>query len=342
MINAYAAYAAGEALKPYTYDPGPLHDKEIEIAVEYCGICHSDLSMINDDWDMSTFPLVPGHEVVGTVAAMGKTVTQFELGQRVGLGWLSRACLQCEWCISGDQHLCQGHPKATGPESTIVGRHGGFADKVRAHESWIMPLPKGLPPEKAGPLFCGGITVFGPIVELGIRPTDRVGVVGIGGLGHLAIQFLNHWGCEVTAFSSSHNKEAEAKAMGANRFISSTDPDALKAAIGSMDVILSTVNVNLEWSVYLSALRPKGKLHFVGILLDKFPVEALSLIDAQRSISGSALGSPSVMKTMLEFAARHNIEPITEHFTFDQVNEAIAHLKSGKARYRVVLSHQSP
>lgn len=334
MINAYAAHAPGEKLKPFTYDPGKLDRTEVEIAVEYCGICHSDISMINNDWEMSEYPLVPGHEVIGTIAAKGADVNKFEIGQRVGLGWLSRSCKACECCLSGAQHLCQNSP-----ESTIVGRHGGFADRVRADEGWVLPLPESLPAEKAGPLFCGGITVFSPIVEMGVQPTDRVGVIGIGGLGHMAVAFLNYWGCEVTAFSSSPDKKEEALAMGADHFISSKDPEALKKAAGSMDFILSTVNVNLEWDVYLSALRPKGKLHFVGIILDDIPIQIVSLIDRQSSISGSPLGSPVVMSKMLEFAARHNILPVTEEFKFEEVNEAIAHLKAGKARYRIVLKH---
>ncbi|MEL6553710.1 MAG: NAD(P)-dependent alcohol dehydrogenase [Cyanobacteria bacterium J06621_11] len=290
--------------------------------------------MINNDWEMSEYPLVPGHEVVGTVAAVGEDVTQFEIGQKVGLGWMSRSCLQCDSCLAGDQHLCQDNP-----EQTIVGRHGGFADRVRADGGWVLPLPDGLPMEQAGPLFCGGITVFGPILAMGVMPTDKVGVIGIGGLGHMAVKFLDFWGCEVTAFSSSSDKEAEAKAMGADHFVSSKDPDALKAAANSMDFILSTVNVSLEWNVYLSMLRPRGKLHFVGILMDDASIDVVSLVDRQSSLSGSPLGSVVAMKKMLEFAARHRIVPTTELFRFDQVNEAIAHLKSGKARYRVVLQH---
>lgn len=334
MINAYAAHSAGEKLQPFTYDPGPLNKTEVEIAVRYCGICHSDVSMINNDWDMSEYPLVPGHEVVGTVAAIGEGVTQFKIGQKVGLGWMSRSCLQCDSCLSGEQHLCQNNP-----EQTIVGRHGGFADRVRADEGWVLPLPDALPMEKTGPLFCGGITVFSPIVAMGVMPTDKVGVIGIGGLGHMAVKFLDYWGCEVTAFSSSPEKETEAKAMGADHFISSTDPDTLKAAANSMDFILSTVNVSLEWNVYLSMLKPKGKLHFVGILTDDIPINIVSLVDRQSSLSGSPLGSVVTMRKMLEFAARHNITPTTELFPFDQVNEAIAHLKSGQARYRIVLQH---
>lgn len=333
MIKAYAVHAAGEKLKPFTYDPGSLGPTEVEIEVEYCGICHSDLSMIKNDWGNAEYPLVPGHEVVGTVAAMGEGVTKFELGQRVGLGWFSKSCMQCEWCMSGNHNLCQT------AEQTIVGRHGGFADRVRGDEAWIMALPESLPAEKVGPLFCGGITVFNPIVQLNIQPTDRVGVIGIGGLGHMAVSFLHYWGCEVTAFSSSPDKEEEARSMGADRFISSKDPAAIEAAANSMDVIISTVNVSLEWSVYLAALRPKGKLHFVGVVPDAISAQAFSLIMGQKSLSGSPLGSPATVEKMLDFAARHDIAPVVEEFPFDQVNEAIEHLEAGKARYRIVLKH---
>jgi uncharacterized zinc-type alcohol dehydrogenase-like protein len=181
----------------------------VEIEVEYCGICHSDLSMLDNDWGLTTYPFVPGHEVVGTIAALGAKVKELKIGQRVGLGWFSRSCSTCETCMSGDQNLC-----ATA-EGTIVGRHAGFADRVRAHHSWLVPLGNQLDAAKAGPLFCGGITVFNPIVQFDIKPTARVGVIGIGGLGHIALKFLKAWGCEVTAFSSSPDKEAEAKELGA-------------------------------------------------------------------------------------------------------------------------------
>lgn len=201
MIRAYAAQEKGGKLEPFDYDPGILADEDVEIAVEYCGICHSDLSMLDNDWGLTTYPFVPGHEVVGTIAALGAKVKELKLGQRVGLGWFSRSCSTCETCMSGDQNLC-----ATA-EGTIVGRHGGFAERVRAHHSWLVPLPDQLDAAKAGPLFCGGITVFNPIVQFNIKPTARVGVIGIGGLGHIALKFLKAWGCEVTAFSSSPDKE---------------------------------------------------------------------------------------------------------------------------------------
>ncbi|NJK38550.1 MAG: NAD(P)-dependent alcohol dehydrogenase [Oscillatoriales cyanobacterium RM2_1_1] len=334
MIQAYAVQTAGGKLEPFEYDPGVLGEREVELNVEYCGICHSDLSMLKNDWGISNYPLVPGHEVVGTVAALGDRVQNLKLGQRVGLGWFSHSCLHCEWCISGNQNLCQT------AEQTIVGRYGGFADKVRAHEEWVLPLPDNLDPAKAGPLFCGGITVFNPIVQCEVKPTDRVGVIGIGGLGHMALQFLRAWGCDVTAFSSSPDKEDEARELGAGHFVNSRDPEALEKIANSFDLILSTANADLDWGVYINSLRPMGRLHFVGVVPNPIQTQAFPIILGQKSISGSPLGSPVTTATMLDFAARHGIAPITETFAFSEVNQAIEHLESGKARYRIVLKHE--
>ncbi|MCP6757829.1 MAG: NAD(P)-dependent alcohol dehydrogenase [Fischerella sp. CENA71] len=315
-----------------TFTPGQLKTQEVEIQVEYCGICHSDLTMLDNKWGLTQYPFVPGHEVIGTVAAVGDAVTKVRVGQRVGLGWFSRSCLQCNCCVSGDDHLC-----LTG-EGMIVGRYGGFAQKVRAHQNWAIPLPAALDPATAGPLLCGGITVFNPLVQFDVKPTDRVGVIGIGGLGHLALQFLRAWGCDVTAFSSNPDKEVEARQMGANHFIDSRDPQALKAVANSFDLIISTVDADLDWDTYIAALRPKGRLHLVGVV-PKVSFQSLPFILGQKSISASPVGSSATISRMLDFAAQHRIEAITELFSFDQVNEAIAKLRNGKPRYRLVLKH---
>jgi len=182
-----------------------------------------------------------------------------------------------------------------------------------------------------------GVTVFGPIAHFGIRPTDRVGVVGIGGLGHLALQFLNAWGCEVTAFTSNATKHAEALAMGAHHVATSTDAGDIARLAGSLDLVIVTVNVPLDWGAILSTLGPRGRLHFVGAVLEPVPVPVFSLLDGQKSITGSPIGSPAAMAKMLEFCARHRIEPQVEHFPMSRVNEALDHLRAGKARYRIVL-----
>lgn len=333
MIKAYAVHEPKGKLKPFEYDPGELGEQEVEIKVEYCGICHSDLSMLDNEWGMTEYPLVPGHEVVGTIAAVGERVKRLKVGQRVGLGWYARSCMHCEWCLSGNHNLCLE------AQGTIVGRHGGFADKVRCHWAWAIPIPERVDPVKAGPLFCGGITVFNPIVQLGVKSTDRVGVIGIGGLGHMALQFLNAWGCDVTAFSTSPEKEQEAKDLGANHFINSKDEEALDGLANSFDFIISTVNVNLDWDKYIAALRPKGRLHFVGVLNKPLAAEIFPLIAGQKSITATPLGSPVTTARMLDLAARHQVEPITEFFSFDQVNEAMEKLRNGKPRYRLVLKH---
>lgn len=331
MIHVYAAHQAKGPLTLFEYEPGELTPDQVEIDVLACGVCHSDLSMLNNEWQFSAYPLVPGHEVIGAIARIGSNVKHLKVGDTVGLGWFSGSCMTCYQCMSGNHNLCASN------EQTIVGRFGGFADKVRCNAEWAMPLPPSLDLKRAGPLFCGGITVFNPIVQFDVKPTDRVGVIGIGGLGHLALQFLNKWGCEVTAFTSSDAKREEALAMGAHRVVNSRDPAQLGAVAGALNFILSTVNADLNWALFLNALAPKGRLHMVGAAPTPIPAPAFTLIGGQKSISGSPLGSPATLGKMLEFCARHRIEPITEHFPMSQVNEALAHLESGKARYRVVL-----
>jgi len=332
-FHAYAALTKGSKLQPFEFDAGELRDEQVEIKVSHCGICHSDLSMLDDEWGMSAFPFVPGHEAVGTITAIGDHVKNLKVGQRVGLGWMSGSCMHCPQCLSGDHNLC------VTAEQTIVHRHGGFADRVRCHWVWAVPLPEGLDPAKAGPLFCGGITVFNPIVQFGVKPTDRVGVIGIGGLGHLALQFLNKWGCEVHAFTSSDSKRDEAKKLGAHQVVNSRDSAQLGKIAGSLDFIISTVNATLDWQAMLNSLAPKGRLHFVGAVMEPVPVTVFQLIGGQKSISGSPLGSPETTAKMLDFCSRHAIAPVTEFFPMSRVNDALDHLRSGKARYRIVLEN---
>lgn len=330
MIRAWAATGPKQALEPYEYDPGPLASDEVEIAVEHCGICHSDLSMIDNAWNFSRYPLVAGHEAVGRIVALGSEAKGLHIGQRVGIGWTSQSCLHCTPCVGGEHHLCR-------ESQATVTRRGGFAERVRAQWIWAVPLPEGVSPATAGPLFCGGITVFSPLLEFGVSPLSRVGVVGIGGLGHLAVKFARAWGCEVTAFTSSAAKHAEARAMGAHRVVASDRPDGIAALAGQLDLVIVTVNVPLDWQAILATLGTHGRMHFVGAVLEPIPVKVFSLLDGQKSISGSPIGSPASMAKMLDFCARHAIAPQVEHFPMRRINEAIDHLRAGQARYRIVL-----
>lgn len=331
MIKAYAAMSPGATLESFEYEPGALGRDEVELNVESCGICHSDLSMLDNDWGFTQYPFVGGHEVIGSISAIGDDVTTVNVGQRVGLGWHSGYCNNCQTCQSGDQNLCAN------AQPTIGGHHGGFAEQVRAQANSVVVLPEGVNPDSAGPLFCGGVTVFNPLIQFNVKSTDKVAVIGIGGLGHIALQFLNAWGCEVTAFTSSEHKKVEALEMGAHKILNTSNADELEAAAGQFNFIISTVNVKLDWNAYLATLAPKGRLHFVGATLEPLDIAAFSLIGGQRSVSGSPVGSPSTIKQMLDFTALHNIEPITEYFSFDQINEAIEKLREGKAHYRIVL-----
>jgi alcohol/geraniol dehydrogenase (NADP+) len=328
--QAWVAEAAKQPMKLEVIDVGPLGVEDVEVAVEHCGLCHSDLSVLNNEWGFSQYPVVLGHEVIGRVTAVGPNAKGLKIGQRVGVGWSSGSCMHCHQCMSGDHHLC---PQV---QFTIVGHRGGFASHIRTHWAWAIPLPEKLNFAEAGPLLCGGVTVFSPLA-MHAKPTSRVGIIGIGGLGHMAVKFAAAFGCDVTAFTSSEHKFDEAKGFGADHVVSSRDTAGIKKLASSFDLLISTVNVPLDWNAMIGALAPNGRLHVVGAVLEPIPVAAFSLIIGQHSISGSPTGSPLTIETMLDFASRHNIAPQTEHFPMSKINEAFARLESGKARYRIVL-----
>ena len=333
QIQGLAAHAAGAELLAFKYDPGKLGLHDVEIAITHCGICHSDLHLIANDWGISQYPFIPGHEIIGNVTAVGAEVRSLEAGQRVGLGWQSNSCGVCEWCSRGMENLCAAS------EGTCVHRNGGYADRVRANARFVLPIPEALDSEHAAPLLCGGITVYNPLRIHGVNPSSRVGIVGIGGLGHMAIQFARVFGAEVTAFSTSVEKEEEARALGAHNFVNSRESKTMKDVAGSMDFILNTANADQEWGVYVQALRPTGTLCFVGVPPSPVSVQAFPLISGQRSISGSPTGSPYRIKEMLDVAARHGIKATTESFPMAQANTAIDKVKKGKVRYRAVLAN---
>ena len=329
-VHAYAAHEANGKLEPFEYELGPLGPHDVDVQVTSCGICHSDLSMLENSWGMTQFPFVPGHEVVGRITQVGEHVTHLNVGDTVGLGWHSGYCMHCQQCMGGDHNMC------TGATSTIIGRHGGFADRVRAQAASVIKLPEGVDPAKAGPMFCGGITVFNPMLQFNLSPTDHVGVIGVGGLGHLALQFANAWGCHVTAFTSP-GKQEQALQMGAHETLNSRDPKDVEQAAGRFDLLLCTINVKQDWNAYLNTLKSKGRLHMLGVVPEPLDINVTPLLFLQRSVSSSPVGSPASLVKMLDFSARHNIEPVTEHFPMKDVNDAMDHLRAGKARYRIVL-----
>jgi uncharacterized zinc-type alcohol dehydrogenase-like protein len=326
-VHAFAAMKAGDALRPFSYEVSSLQPFEVLIKVSHCGLCHSDIHLIDNDWGRSQYPLVPGHEIIGTIVKKGEQVDHLKVGERVGVSWIHNACMQCPTCLEGDTNIC--------PEKTAIcnGHYGGFADHLVADGRFAFPIPKTLESAYAAPLMCAGATVYGPLHRYHVAGPHAVGVLGVGGLGHLALQFAAALGCEVSALSHSASKEAEAKAFGAHHFYTAKKPPKPN----SFDFILSTISADLDWNLVLSYLKPKGTLCFLGRPLNLIPIDTSPLISFQKTIAGSSTANRAAIHEMLAFAARHKIRPQIELMPLKEVNKGIERVKNNAARYRVVL-----
>jgi alcohol/geraniol dehydrogenase (NADP+) len=332
MSRCYAARGPGTVLQPFQYTEEPLGPLDVRIEVTHCGVCHSDIHLIDDDWSIGAYPLVPGHEIVGEVVEHGPQVDHLRVGQRVGVGWQRGACLACEFCLRGDENLCPGI------EETCVGHQGGYAETVAVDSRFAFPIPDALPSDNAAPLFCAGITVYAALRVFGVQPPMRVGVIGLGGLGHLAVQFAAAFGCEVAVFSSSSDKERDARHFGASAFHSSIDSGDLALLADSLDLILSTAPVDLDWGAYLRLLRPDGRLCFVGVPPSPVSLPMGSLLGGRNSVCASFIGGRPLIGEMLQFAARHGIRAQVEGVPLAQVNTALDRVRQNRARYRMVLT----
>ena len=332
-VDAFAATAPHTPLKSYHFHQRPLRPMDVEIEVTHCGICHTDLHLIDNDFGLSAYPLVPGHEVVGEVVRMGNAVRQLRVGQRVGVGFLAGADFACEQCAAGRDNFCENW------EPTCLGREGGFARRMLADSRLAFPIPDAIASEHAAPLMCAGVTVFAPLLRYA-DGTTRLGVIGIGGLGHLALQYGRALGCHVTAFTTSADKEAEARSFGAHEVVNTSEPGALAARADSCDLLLSTVTADLPWNDYIGVLRRNGKLCLLGFPQHEVSIAAVPLVFFQRSLVSSGIGSRLEISRMLEFSARHGIRPQVELFPMSEVNSALDRLRKNDLRYRAVLVNQ--
>jgi uncharacterized zinc-type alcohol dehydrogenase-like protein len=330
-VTGYAARAAGQPLEPYTYRSPELGEHDVRVAVTHCGLCYTDIHGIDNYYGISDYPFVPGHEIVGHVAALGRAVTGLKEGDRVGIGWQGRSCGECEWCRRGQEQLCLQIA-----ESGTWKPYGGFAASVVADGRFAYPLPGTLPAESAAVLMCAGISVYAPL-RAHAEPGRRVGVLGIGGLGHLAIQFARALDCDVTAISSSAAKQDQALALGAHRFVATEDPDALARVEDELDLLLCTAHGRVEWGPLWRALKRRGKVVLVGF--PEMTFNPTDLVAHELSVTGSFIGSRATMKEMLAFAGEHGIRPWTETMPMARVNEAIERLKKNRVRYRIVLAN---
>jgi uncharacterized zinc-type alcohol dehydrogenase-like protein len=329
-IMGYAALATGQPLELFTYTLPKLEDYEVRVAITHCGLCFTDIQAIDDFYHITKFPFVPGHEIVGYVSEVGKTVSELKEGDRVGIGWQGRACMKCEWCLRGEVNLCQDIVR-----TAAWTPYGGFSSSIAVNSGFAYRLPNGMPSEVAAVLMCAGITVFTPLRTYSCSPSVRIGIIGVGGLGHLAIQFAKAFGYEVTAISSSPGKKEEALALGADQFIVAGDEGAMRKVEYYFDLLLCTAHGEIDWESMLEILKKKGKLILVGF--PEMTLRPIDLVAHQLSISGSFLGTPGDMREMLFFAQTHDIQPMIELMPMARINKAIERLKENKARYRIVL-----
>lgn len=327
-IRALGQAAKRERLAPIALaERGPLGAHEVDVEVASCSVCHSDVHLVDGDWGDVARPLVPGHEIVGRVTAKGDLVG-IAIGTTVGIGWQAGACGTCGPCRTHREHLCIG-----GKVRTCVGRPGGFATHVRVDARFAFELPDTLDPTLAAPLLCAGLTVFSPIERLAVGSGMRVGVVGIGGLGHLAVRYAKAKGAEVIAFDPDPTKSELARSLGAS--------DLLDARAGlparAVDVLLVTTHADLAWNEWLEVLDLEGTLCLVGVPTKPLSLSPDPFLDGQKRLTGSVIGSPATMRRMLAFSAEHGILPVTERMKMSEANEAIARVRRGEARLRIVL-----
>jgi uncharacterized zinc-type alcohol dehydrogenase-like protein len=331
-VHGFAAMAKGRQLEPFTYDPPELKEHEVRVSVTHCGICFSDIHAIDDFYGITSFPFVPGHEVVGHVSEVGSAVAGLRVGDRVGMGWQGRSCMKCEWCLKGEEQLCKDVEK-----NGVWAPHGGFASSVTADARFVYPLPESMPSEVGAVLLCAGVTVYSPLRTFKAGPSDKVCVVGVGGLGHLAIQFAHALGCEVTVISSSPGKKEQALGFGADDFVVAGDNERIKQLYYNFDLVLYTGHTEIDWTRVLWTVKTNGRLVMMGFPPANVSVDLMELVVHQQSVTGSFLGSRATMKEVLSFAQAHKIAPMVEQMPMAQANEAIQKVKENKARYRIVL-----
>jgi uncharacterized zinc-type alcohol dehydrogenase-like protein len=326
-INAYAAMAKGGGLVQHAYEAPPLGPFDVQVRITHCGFCHTDLHYIMGEHYPSRYPLVPGHEIVGEVEAAGGMM-RHRLGERVGVGYQYSACMDCGYCLRGKEHLCERK------RATILSG-GGFADRIVADGRFAFAIPSGMRSEDAAPLLCAGLTVYKALRNAGVRADDAVGVIGVGGLGHLAIAFAAAMGCDVVAFSNSPDKRADAVAMGADRFCGPSE-------VGDemVDALLVTSSVGIDAERLLAALRKEGRLVILSRGAGDLRVPAGSLMRGEKWMGGSAIGSRSDAADMLTFAERHGIRPMIEKMPMKECDRAMQKLKANEARYRIVLCNE--
>ena len=340
QCKAYGAAAQGEALAPLSIDRRDLRADDVAIDIAYCGVCHSDLHIVHNDWGSTVYPCVPGHEIVGHVAAVGSEVTGFEVGDRVAVGALVDSCMQCDPCKEGEEPLCSAGPTATyNSKDRVSGAPtlGGYADRIVVRDKFVLRVPDALDPRFAGPLLCAGITVWTPLREYGVGPGSKVAVAGLGGLGHMAVKLAVALGASVTVITSSAGKADDARALGADEVLLSGDPKAMMAAAGRFDLIVDTIPSRHDLNPYLMLLGRHGALALVGAIEPLEPIHGGLLMRNHRKISGSLMGGIAATQDLLDFCAERGVAPDCEMIAMADINIAFDRMQANDVKYRFVI-----
>lgn len=340
----YAANAKASPLKPHIFERRELRSNDVCMEVLYCGVCHSDLHMVNDDWNIAIYPVVPGHEIVGRVIAVGTDVKKYKIGDHVAVGCMVDSCMECDQCRNGEEQYCRNMmtPTYCGCDR-IDGSPtlGGYSKHLIAREEFVLSMPDGLDLSKAAPLLCAGITTYSPLRTWHVGPGSRVGVVGLGGLGHMAVKLANAMGADVTVISRSASREAEAKRLGADRLLVSSDKASMANALNSLDLIIDTVPIRHDINPYLPLLDIDGTLCMVGQIGGEPEFDSTPIVFGRRRIAGSIIGGIAETQELLNFCAKKQVLPDCELIAIQDINTAYERLKRSDVKYRFVIDMAS-
>ncbi|WP_110640735.1 NAD(P)-dependent alcohol dehydrogenase [Salinicola sp. CPA57] len=343
--KGYAAHSATSPLEAWEFERRAPRPDDVSIDILYCGVCHSDLHFARDDWGMASYPVVPGHEIVGRVTSVGDQVSQYQVGDLVGVGCMVDSCRQCKACNDGLENYCaEGFVMTYGSPDKHDGTltQGGYSDKVVVSERFVVRMPDGIDLKSAAPILCAGITTYSPLKHYGVKPGDKVGIIGMGGLGHMGVKLAKALGAEVTLFTRSESKKAEAKQQGADHVVISTSEDEMGAITETFDFMLDTVPVQHDINPYLNALKPDGIHILVGLLEPLDPaVSGANLVFRRRVLAGSLIGGMPETQEVLDFCAENGITCDVEMISIDQINEAWERMQKGDVKYRFVIDMAS-
>jgi uncharacterized zinc-type alcohol dehydrogenase-like protein len=342
-VHGYAALQAKAALAPYSFERRAPSDHDVVIDIGYCGICHTDIHQVGDEWGGSKFPMVPGHEITGIVSQVGPKVTRYKTGDRVGVGCFVNSCRKCEPCSRNLEQYCTEGMITTynGTEKDGTPTQGGYSNKIVVDENYVLSIPANLPLDKAAPLLCAGVTLYSPLMHWKAGPGKKVAIIGLGGIGHMGVKLAHALGAEVTVLSHSLKKQEDGKKLGADYFYATSDPKTFEKLKGYFDLIINTVSAELDWNQYLDLLALDGAMVVVGIPEKEIPVGSYPLVAGRRSLAGSLIGGIKETQEMLDFCSKNNITSEVEIVPIQKVNEAYKRILNSDVRYRFVIDIKS-